>query len=168
MQALDVAVNAPLKARISELADISYDENFAQWEKGLYTVGDRRVMLTKWVGQAWRELHAEKSDLIRSTFRKLGLSLAVDGSEDVELSIKDLPGMEVGDWRLTTDQVNEQLVENPVEIDEAIQTNPFENSLVDAEYVLKDENGGENKEKNQGKNRDENSNGELDSEELEN
>lgn len=39
-------------------------------------------MLTKWVGQAWRELHAEKSDLICQKFRKLGLSLAVDGSKD--------------------------------------------------------------------------------------
>lgn len=54
-------------------------------------------MLTKWVGQAWQELHIEKNELICQTFRKLGLSLAVDGSEDRELSIKDLPGIVVGD-----------------------------------------------------------------------
>lgn len=80
--------------------DISYDENFAKWEKGLYTVGDRRVMLTKGVGQAWRELHANQSDLICQTFRKLGFSLAVDGSEDAELSKRDLLGIVVGDSRL--------------------------------------------------------------------
>ena len=52
VQALDVAINKPLKDRIGKLADISYDKNFTKWEKGSYTVGDRRIMLTKWVGQA--------------------------------------------------------------------------------------------------------------------
>lgn len=86
-----------MKDRIGELADISYDENFAKWEKRSYTVREQQTMLTKWVGQAWKELHAEKRELICQTFRKLGLSLAVDGSEDAEISIQDLPGMEVGD-----------------------------------------------------------------------
>lgn len=44
-------------------------------------------MLTKWVGH---KFHAEQRELIRHTFRRLGLSLAVDYSEDAELSIKDL------------------------------------------------------------------------------
>lgn len=79
-------------------------------------MGDRRVMLTHWIGQAWREFHQNSSHIIRQTFRKLGLSLAVDGSEDAELSIKDLPNIEVGDWRLTGTEAEP---EDPVEIDEA-------------------------------------------------
>ena len=55
-------------------------------------------MLTKWVGQAWEDTHKTHGHVIRRTFRQLGLSLAVDGSEDQELSIRDLPGMEIGDW----------------------------------------------------------------------
>ena len=51
------------------------------------------------MGQPWRDLHAEQASLIRQTFRKLGLSLAVDGSEDEELSIKDIPNIQVGHWR---------------------------------------------------------------------
>lgn len=47
-------------------------------------------MVTKWVGQAWRELHAEQSHLIIKAFRKVGLSLAVDGFEDSELYVKDI------------------------------------------------------------------------------
>lgn len=51
-------------------------------------------MLTKWVGH---KFHAEQRDLIRHTFRGLGLSLAVDDSEDAELSIRDLPSRVVRD-----------------------------------------------------------------------
>ena len=68
------------------------------------------------------------SELIRQTFRKLGLSLAVDGSEDAELSIRDLLGIVVGDWRLADGQVNEQQVDNPVKIDELPESiNPRDN-----------------------------------------
>ena len=95
-------------------------------------------MLTKWVGQAWRELHIEKSELIRQTFRKLGLSLAVDGSEDNELSIRDLPGIVVGDWRLKGDQADEQQVEEPEEIDQVTENANSGNKPVDPEYVLDD------------------------------
>lgn len=56
-------------------------------------------MLTHWVGQAWREFHKKNPGLIRKTFRKLGLSLAIDGSEDDELWVKNIPDVEVGDWR---------------------------------------------------------------------
>ena len=104
MQVLDVAINKPLKNRISELADIHYDENFEKWNKGSYTVGERRIMLAHWVGQAWRDIHRENASLIRQTFRKLGLSLAIDGSEDNELSIKDIPDVKVGKWRLSAGQ----------------------------------------------------------------
>ena len=92
---LDVSINKPLKNRISELADMSYEKNLEKWENGKYTVGDQRIMLTHWVGQAWREMHQQNTDLIRQTLRNVGLSLAVDGSEDHELKIKDIPNQEV-------------------------------------------------------------------------
>ena len=57
--------------------------------------------------------------MIRQTFRKLGLSLALDGSEDAELLIRDLPGIVVGDWRLADGRVNEQQVDDPVEVPES-------------------------------------------------
>ena len=139
VQVLDVAINKPLKNRIGELADIHYEEHFEKWNTGSYTVGDRRIMLTKWVGQAWRELHTQQADVIRQTFRKLGLSLAVDGSEDHEISVKDIPGLEVGDWRLPLDQEDAQEVEEPVE-DPGLPG--IEAEVVDSgerEYVLNDE-----------------------------
>jgi hypothetical protein len=31
--------------------------------EGAYSVSQRRVLLTKWVGQAWEDMHAEDSDV---------------------------------------------------------------------------------------------------------
>ena len=43
--------------------------------------------------------------MIRQTYRNLGLSLTVDGSENAELKIRDIPNIEVGDWRLIQEKV---------------------------------------------------------------
>jgi hypothetical protein len=50
VQVCDTVVNKSLKARIEELADQYMDENEREWVEGKYTVSQRRVLLTKWVG----------------------------------------------------------------------------------------------------------------------
>lgn len=50
------------------------------------------------MGEAWDWLHAEKSHLIINFFRHVGISLAIDGSEDSEIRVKGLENLEVGDW----------------------------------------------------------------------
>ena len=98
----------PLKQRIEDLADEHYDKHHKKYAFEKYTVGERRVMLTEWVSQAWREFHKNliKSELIRKTFRQVGLSLAVDGSEDHELWIKDIPDVQVGDWTRRPEEIS--------------------------------------------------------------
>ena len=101
-------------------------------------------MLTKWVGQAWREMHMEHSSLICQIFRKLGLFLAVDGSEDDELSVKDIPGITVGDWKLSTGQEDIQEVEEPDTTDnsEEVQKDDETEGVIEVrEYFLSDESG---------------------------
>ena len=90
IQVLDVMINKSLKKRIAELADEHYDKYHKKYASEKYSVGERRVMLTEWVSKAWRELHRDKADLIRKTFRQVGLSLAVNESEDKKLWIKDI------------------------------------------------------------------------------
>lgn len=51
------------------------------------------------MAQAWKEAHETHSESIQKSFRQVGLSLAVDGSEDEELKIRDLPALQVGDWK---------------------------------------------------------------------
>lgn len=99
LQVCDTAVNKSLKARIEELADQYIDEHEVEWIEGKYTVGQRRVLLTKWVGQAWGDMHAEDSDMICQAFKQVGLGLPIDGSQDHEIKIKDFPDVRVGDWK---------------------------------------------------------------------
>jgi hypothetical protein len=73
VQVCDTVVNRSLKARIEELADQYIDENEREWVEGKYSVSQRRVLLTKWVGQAWEDMHVEDSDMIRKAFVQVGL-----------------------------------------------------------------------------------------------
>ncbi|KAG0125363.1 hypothetical protein HOY82DRAFT_543191 [Tuber indicum] len=68
-------------------------ESFHKW-----TVSHRRILTTSCVGDAFYKFHLEKGDIIRRVFRKVGLSLPVDGRSDSELDIKGFSGLDIGDW----------------------------------------------------------------------
>jgi len=113
VQPLDVSVNKPLKERIRDLTDerIFQLESMAEFEK--WTVGDRRVMTTECVGEAFHQFHTERAEVIQRSFRKVGLSLPIDGSADNELDIKGLTNLRIGDWRGDLQAVNDHAdVEN--------------------------------------------------------
>jgi hypothetical protein len=58
------------------------EENFDLWESGKWLVGDRRVLLIEWVAKAFERVYLEHKDAIITCFKNVGLSLAIDGSED--------------------------------------------------------------------------------------
>jgi hypothetical protein len=99
IQVCDTVINKSLKDRIEELADQYIDENEREWVEGKYSVSQRRVLLTRWVGQAWEDMHAQDSDMIRQAFVQVGLGLPIDGSRDHEIKIKDFPDVQVGNWK---------------------------------------------------------------------
>ena len=96
LQVLDIALNKPLKDLVRDQAELHYDQNFEQWKNNSYSVGDRRILLTKWVAEAWKQLHIDNKDTIIRTFRKVGLTLNPDGFEDHELAIKDMGDIQIG------------------------------------------------------------------------
>lgn len=53
-------------------------------------IGRRRVALTWAVGEAWERFSTERAEVVHRSFRTVGLSLPIDGSEDHEISIKGL------------------------------------------------------------------------------
>ena len=57
--------------------------------KGELNASARRVLFTKWVGQAWEDVSAKKDMVVRS-FKKCGISVAIDGSKDSEIHINGL------------------------------------------------------------------------------
>ena len=65
-----------------------------------YDIGQRRILITRCVGQAWEEFCQNWRSVIVDCFKRLGLSLPIDGSQDAKyLSIKGLDGIKVGNWR---------------------------------------------------------------------
>jgi hypothetical protein len=71
VQVCNTVVNRSLKSRIEQLADQYIDEHEKDWIEGKCSVSQRRVLLTERVWQAWEDIHAEDSDMIRKPFSKL-------------------------------------------------------------------------------------------------
>ena len=68
-------------------------ENLDDYVHGNFSAKQRRILLTAWIGEAWEEPCANKDMIIRG-FRKCGISVAVDGSED-NINIKKLENYKV-------------------------------------------------------------------------
>lgn len=58
------------------------------------------VKYIKCIAEAWDILHRKHSLIIQSSFRRVGLSLPIDGSCDHALSVKNIPSdvLHIGDW----------------------------------------------------------------------
>jgi len=64
--------------------------------------------MTQWVGQAWESIHQELRHTIQRSFRKYGITVAIDGSEDQDINIGGLDNYRVDsqvmeDFNTTTD-----------------------------------------------------------------
>ena len=94
VQPLDVVFNAPFKQAVNKLATTHMEAHVNDYLQGTFTESKRRILLTKWIGQAWEEVVAKKDMVIRG-FKKCRVSVAIDGSEDGEINIKELENYEV-------------------------------------------------------------------------
>ena len=86
---MDVVVNAPFKKKIETCAMQHVQDNLEQYLNGKFTASERRVLLTGWIGQAWEDISSNKEMIVRS-FKKCGISVAADVSEDSEIPIEGL------------------------------------------------------------------------------
>ena len=89
-------MNAPFKAIVFRLANDHCAQNLSVYVQGTISAGERRVLLTLSVGQAWEEVSANE-ELIQQTFCKCGISVPIDGSADSDIKIEGLADYTVGD-----------------------------------------------------------------------
>lgn len=109
VQPLDVSVNKPFKDLLRDLIDEALDRHenthatdLRELRKSDHNaIAQRRILITKCVGEAWELFCIKHQELIVTTFRKLGLTLPIDGSCDNELAIKGISKelLEIGDWQ---------------------------------------------------------------------
>jgi hypothetical protein len=136
---LDVSVNKIIKQYLEEYKDIYADKHFDEWKAGKYSVRDRHILLTQWVAQAWERLHLEHKDTIIKTFWNVGLALNSDGSEDNELSIRDLPDLIVRDYTIATTYENPIVIPNNDDVDRAVDGYLYIAQESEARITVKDE-----------------------------
>ena len=96
IQPLDVVINAPFKAAIDRLSTQHVQQNLEAYVRGSIPATERRVLFTKWVGEAWEQVASNRGMIVRA-FQKCGISLPIDGSRDDEINIQDLQDYSVGE-----------------------------------------------------------------------
>ena len=89
VQVVVLLINKPFKDEVRSLFEDHLDKNLDQYVDGKINTSQRRVLMTKWVGKAWSKVGKMKDSIIRS-FKKCGLSVALDGSENDEVNIECL------------------------------------------------------------------------------
>ncbi len=105
VQPLDVSYNAPFKKKVESAAMEHLQNNLEAYLHGKFTASERRVLLTKWVGEAWNEMSKNKEMAVRS-LKKCGISVAADGSEDFEIHLE---GLEDYNYSATNDNNIDEL-----------------------------------------------------------
>ena len=90
VQPLDVSINKPFKNYVRELFEQHLDANPKLHVDGKLAAGERRVLITKSVGQAFSRV--KKQDLTKHSFKNCGLSSSLGGSDYALTSIKVTEG----------------------------------------------------------------------------
>ena len=89
VQPVDVSFDKPFKTAVERQATQHMQENLDSYVYGQINTSAQQVLITKWVGKAREEICADKEMIIRS-FKKRGISVPVDGSEDDQIHIQGL------------------------------------------------------------------------------
>ena len=112
VKVIDVLINKPFKDEVRSLFDEDHlGENLDQYADGKINASRRRVLMIKWVGEAWSKVGKMKDLIIRS-FKKCGLSVVLDGSENDEVNIEGLSSAFVQDNEYVLDDDDESEKEN--------------------------------------------------------
>ena len=66
----------------------SSKERLEEWKTGKVSASERRILATKWLGEAWEEYTSNHQDQITMAFKKCGMYNALDGSENHLIKVK--------------------------------------------------------------------------------
>ena len=71
-------------------------ENLQAYVKGEINASSRRILFTKWVGEAWEEV-TRNQEVVVCSFEKVGITVPIDGSGDHKINIQGLEDYHVED-----------------------------------------------------------------------
>ena len=94
VQVVGVMVNKLFKLEVRRFFEDHLDKHLELYLECKLSASQRRILMTKWVSQAWKKIGGVKESIIRS-FLKCGLSVALDGSEIAQVNIDGIPNYEM-------------------------------------------------------------------------
>ena len=65
------------------------EEHLELYVEGKLSASQQGILMTNWVGQSWKK---------NRSFKKCGLSVALNGSENAQVSIDGIPNYEMPPW----------------------------------------------------------------------
>ena len=89
VQPLDVSINKPFKDYLPTQFEKHCDENIELYISNKLTASKRRVLVTKWVAEAWEKIKTNK-EMIICAFTKCGITTNEDGSENYLVHIEGI------------------------------------------------------------------------------
>ena len=105
MQVVNVTVNKRYKADIQKQSEEHLQQNLDAYTNGKITAAGRRVLITDWCGNAWSRIDRESGNM---SFKKLGLSVALDGSESYLANIPKIPTYDMPPMAVESEYVLEE------------------------------------------------------------
>ena len=119
MQVVDVTINKPFKDSIRIQSEKHLAENLDKYTNRKITASDRRVLITQWCGNAWSSINR---DSVKHCFKKLGLSVALDGEGNEIVNIPKLPMYKIPDISEIEDEyyIDEELVHDSTDSNEGV------------------------------------------------
>ncbi len=94
VQPLDVSFNGVVKSVVERLQNEHMHQNLEKYINGTIPAGQRRILISKWVGEAWTEVSKNK-EMITRGFEKCGISVPIDGSKHEMIQIRGLENYRV-------------------------------------------------------------------------
>ena len=113
VQPLDVSFNKPFKDVVRQQFEKHLEENLQWYTERKISASERRVLFTKWVGKAWKEV-GSNCDMVVRSFKICGISLSLDGSEKAEVHIESIKEYELP----TANEITEFELDSESEIED--------------------------------------------------
>ena len=88
VQPLDVSINKPFKQYLEEASEEHYYNNTTSWMEGKISAKERRILMSKWVVDAWDKICHQNKESIKRSFIKTGIAIPEDGSRNQEIYIE--------------------------------------------------------------------------------
>lgn len=107
VQPLDVAFNAEFKEAIYQLQTEHMHNHLERYVNNSLSASARRILITKWVGAAWVQM-SQKKEMVQCAFKKCGISLSIDGSQDAAIKIRGIEGYIVRNVSVDSDSESEE------------------------------------------------------------